>query len=88
MTELGDCIPSAESVEEEMEGKELAAAIDRFLRGLGEEGRNIFVRRYFYLDSVREIADRFRVSESKVKSQLFRLRNRLREQLEKEGIEL
>ena len=70
------------------EGKELAAAIDRFLRGLGEEGRNIFVRRYFYLDSVREIADRFRVSESKVKSQLFRLRNRLREQLEKEGIEL
>ena len=46
------------------------------------------MRRYFYLDSVREIADRFRVSESKVKSQLFRLRNRLREQLEKEGIEL
>ena len=88
LTELEDCIPSAESVEEEMEGKELAAAIDRFLRGLGEEGRNIFVRRYFYLDSVREIEDRFRVSESKVKSQLFRLRNRLREQLEKEGIEL
>ena len=61
---------------------------DRFLRGLGAESRNIFVRRYFYLDSVKEVAGRFGVSESKVKSLLFRLRNRLREHLEKEGIEL
>ena len=88
LTELEDCIPSVGSVEEELEGKELAASIDRFLKSLGEESRNIFVRRYFYLDSVREVADRFGVSESKVKSLLFRLRNRLREHLEKEGIEL
>ena len=88
LTELEDCIPSAGSVEEELEGKELAASIDRFLKSLGEESRNIFVRRYFYLDPVREVADRFGVSESKVKSLLFRLRNRLREHLEKEGIEL
>ena len=72
LTELEDCIPSVGSVEEELEGKELAASIDRFLKSLVEESRNIFVRRYFYLDSVREVADRFGVSESKVKSLLFR----------------
>lgn len=88
LTELEDCIPGAGSVEEEVEGKELAESIDRFLCGLGAESRNIFVRRYFYLDSVKEVAGRFGVSESKVKSLLFRLRNRLREHLEKEGIEL
>lgn len=86
LMELEECLPSAKSVEEEIEGKETAAAISRFLYMVDEESRNIFVRRYFYADSVREVADRFEVSESKVKSQLFRLRNRLKDYLEKEGI--
>ena len=73
-------------MEEEIEGNETAAAISRFLYMVDEESRNIFVRRYFYADSVKEVADRFEVSESKVKSQLFRLRNRLKDYLEKEGI--
>lgn len=86
LMELEECLPSAKSVEEEIEGKETAAAISRFLYMVDEESRNIFVRRYFYADSVKEVADRFEVSESKVKSQLFRLRNRLKDYLEKEGI--
>ena len=48
----------------------------------------MFIRRYFYVDSIREIAERLGVSESKVKSQLFRVRNRLKDHLEKEGIVL
>lgn len=86
LLELEDCIPSVKSVEEEIEGKETAAAIDRFLYGIDEESRNIFVRRYFFVDSIREIAGQFQISESKVKSQLFRTRNRLKDHLEKEGI--
>ena len=86
--ELEECLPSAKSVEEEIEGKETVAAINRFLYQIDEESRNIFVRRYFYVDSIKEIANRFDVSESKVKSQLFRIRNRLKDHLEKEGVVL
>ena len=88
LLELEECLPSEKSVEEEIEGKETARSIDRFLYGIEEESRNIFIRRYFYVDSVKEIADRFGISESKVKSQLFRTRNRLREHLEREGVAL
>lgn len=86
LMELEECLPSAKSVEEEIEGKQTAAAINEFLFMVDEESRNIFVRRYFYVDSIKEIADRFDISESKVKSQLFRLRNRLKDHLEKEGV--
>ncbi len=68
--------------------EELAGAINTFLAGLKEEKRNIFVRRYWYLDSISDIAKRFSLSESKVKTTLYRCRERLREYLEKEGIYL
>lgn len=88
LLELEECLPSAANVEEEVEGKETSEAIDRFLYSVEEESRNVFIRRYFYVDSIKEIADRFEISESKVKSQLFRMRKRLKEHLEKEGIVL
>lgn len=59
-----------------------------FLAELDAETRRIFVRRYFYADTIKEISDAMDISESKVKSQLFRLRGRLKKHLEKEGIEL
>lgn len=68
--------------------EELAGAINTFLAGLKEEKRNIFVRRYWYLDSISDIAKRYAISESKVKTTLFRCRERLREHLEKEGCTL
>lgn len=55
---------------------------------LDVEARHLFIRRYWYLDSIGELADRFYMSESKVKSMLFRTRNKLRSYLEKEGIRL
>ena len=66
----------------------LSEAINGFLGGLAKEKRDMFVRRYWYLDSIADIARRFSVSESNVKTTLFRCRSQLREYLEKEGYDL
>lgn len=63
----------------------LAEAIGAYLRSLTPEARNIFVGRYFYLDSIRETAAYYGISESKVKSLLHRTRKDLKAYLEKEG---
>lgn len=83
--ELEMCLPSSDDVESVVAEKELAKAISAFLSTVSREKRVIFVRRYFYLDSVSEISKRCAVTESKVKSSLYRTRNELREYLIKEG---
>ena len=88
LSELEACIPANTSVEQAIEEKELAAAIDRFLYSRPEQNRRIFVRRYWHLYAIRDIADAYGMSESKVTSLLFRMRNELRIFLEKEGIML
>ncbi len=70
----------------DINGRVLTEAINRFLGGLGDEKRNIFIQRYFYLDSVSEIASYYGLRESKVKTSLFRTRNALCSYLEKEGL--
>ncbi len=87
-TEMEQCIPSPNDVECRIDDMALGEAINNFLSKLGEEKRNIFVRRYWYLDSVADISKRYDLSESKVKITLFRCRNGLREHLEKEGYTL
>ena len=84
--ELADCIPSGMTPQEEYENKRIARVINKFLFELDEEKRRMFVRRYYYSDSVADIADRLRVSVPKVKTTLHRLRGELREYLEEEGI--
>ena len=86
LSELEDCIPSGRSVEDEIEAGIISETIDKFLSGIGKDDRVFFVRRYWYADSISAIARRFAVSESKVKSNLFRTRNKLRDYLIKEGI--
>lgn len=86
--EMEMCLPSADDVEDTLAGKELAKAISSYLQTVSQEKRVIFVRRYFYLDSVAEISRRCAVSESKVKSSLFRTRNGLRSYLIREGYTL
>lgn len=83
--EMEQCIPSPDDLECRMDARELAEAINGFLRNLDGEKRIIFVRRYWYLDSVADISKRFGLTQSKVKTTLFRCRNQLREYLEKEG---
>ena len=88
LSELEACVPSETTVEQTIEENELAAAIDRFLYAKPKLNRNIFVRRYYHLYAIRDIADAYGMSESKVTSLLFRMRNELRRFLEKEGIML
>ena len=86
--EMEECIPAPDDAACRMDDMALGQVINGFLGRLDEEKRHIFIRRYWYLDSVAGIAKRFGLSESKVKTTLFRCRSRLREQLEKEGYTL
>ncbi|MCH5261054.1 MAG: RNA polymerase sigma factor [Lachnospiraceae bacterium] len=86
--EMEQCIPAPDDVECRIDDMVLSEALNGFLRALDKERRNIFIRRYWYLDSIADISKRFALSESKVKTTLFRCRNRLREHLEKEGYTL
>jgi RNA polymerase sigma-70 factor (ECF subfamily) len=86
--ELEQCIPSKSSPESSVEGIELGRVISEFLRKQPEEKRRIFVRRYYYLDPVSRIAEKFGCSAGKVKTELFRMRNALKNYLETEGYSL
>lgn len=83
--ELGECVSGAGDVESEIERRELLLIIDRFIGELPETERRVFLRRYWYMDSITDIARRFGFSASKVSSMLFRTRGKLRAALEKEG---
>lgn len=86
--EMEACIPSPDDGTCRIDDIVLADAINKFLSSLDSRTRIIFVRRYWYLDSVSAIARRFAVSQSNVKVTLFRCRNKLREHLKKEGYNL
>lgn len=83
LSELTDCAACV-NVEDEVQGNEVARAVSDFLHREKEDERNVFIRRYWYGDSVKNIAKRFLISESKVKSMLFRTRNKLKIYLQQE----
>ena len=83
--EIESSLPSLNDVETEVDGALLSAAISAFLRQQPLQKRNIFLRRYWYMDSVADIAKRYSVSEGKVKTVLFRLRGDLKDHLKREG---
>ncbi len=70
----------------EIEDRELGRIISDFLYTEKEESRNMFLRKYWFFDSISDIASRFGCSEAKVKSALFHTRGRLREYLIKKGV--
>lgn len=86
--ELDVCVPAAQGVEKQLEDSEIAALISAFLRRQSPQNRTIFLRRYWYGESISDIAKAMHCGEGKVKSSLFRTRAALRETLEKEGIAL
>ena len=83
--EMETCIPDTRQ-ESQMDRRELRRILESFLEGLSKESRLIFLRRYLYVDTVAEIAARYGISESKVKTQLHRTRTKLYNHLAKEGI--
>ena len=84
--ELTDYVSSDTSTEKIVELNEMCAAINRFLSALPPIERQLFLARYWFAAPVAEIADKFGFSQSKVKSQLMRTRNKLRKYLEAEGL--
>ena len=85
LEELEDCITDGLSTEDTVQRKELTVFINRFLDALPDTERNVFLCRYWYVDSMQDIADTFGFSVSKVNSMLYRTRVKLRRTLEKEG---
>ena len=91
LNELDDCIPSNKNIlgpEKEYESHLVTEAINNCLNSMDQTTRIIFVLRYFHGESIRNICERFNMSESKAKSLLFRSRKKLKDYLEKEGVAL
>lgn len=83
--ELSQCIPAGQTPEELLEGKELTQLLDRFLKKLDADSRDMFLRRYWFFDSVGQIAKGFGISETRVTSKLYRIRKELKDYLAKEA---
>lgn len=88
LEELAECLSASNSTEEVVDIMILRDVLDGFLGTLDDEARNIFIGRYWFLYSIREISEKFRLSESKVKVSLYRSRVALRLSLEKEGVSI
>lgn len=85
--EMESCIPD-EVRNREVESRELGRLLDAFLRTLSDENQMIFIRRYWYVDTIAEIAVRYGISESAVQMRLVRTKNKLAQYLAKEGIKV
>lgn len=85
LDELDECVAAKSDVEAEVFSEEMKRCIDSFLRDLSEQKRDIFLRRYFYVESTVAIAKRYGLKESNVLMILFRTRRELKNYLEKEG---
>jgi RNA polymerase sigma-70 factor (ECF subfamily) len=95
MTELEDCVfisnsnrGNSDNVTAIVENREIIAHINAFLRRISFDDRNIFLRKYFFGDSLAQISETFGFSESKTKSSLHRTRNKLKNHLTKKGVEI
>lgn len=86
LNELENCIASAYTVESELTQKELSNLIDNFLDTLDRDSRVMFIRRYWFSDSITDIAKRFHISNNNTSVRLSRTREKLRIYLKKEGI--
>lgn len=88
LEELGDSFSDSKTPEDELDAKLLTEAVNRFLRSLPEDARNTFIGRYYFFDSVKNVARYCGISESKCKSMLYRTRQSLKVYLQKEGFDL
>ena len=87
LDELAEVLPD-DSIADGFSDEDIAKAISDFLRSENEDARNVFMRKYYFFDSISDISRRFGFTESKVKSMLFHTRNKLKEYLIKEGVEI
>lgn len=88
LDELEECIPSDKTVEDGVDERALTELLNKFLKGLPKRSRVIFIKKYWGLESVKDIAERLKISESNVKVTLYRTREKLKELLTAEGVNL
>lgn len=88
LDELADCVSGRDDMEQIYQRKELLAAINNFLAGLPARKRSIFVRRYWYTDSVADLATRYGMTPAAVTMMLRRLRRKLHDDLTARGYDL
>lgn len=88
LSELEECVSGGDTTGQTMDGYLLAEAINAYLYKLPQEERSTFVGRYYYMDSIKEISDYQGMSQSKVKTLLYRTRQGLKKYLEQEGFYL
>ena len=88
LEELGDSFTDGRTPEDELNARLLTETVNRFLRTLPDEARNTFIGRYYFFDSLQEVARYCGMSESKCKSLLYRTRQSLKAYLQKEGFDL
>ena len=86
LDELAETLDSGADTERELELRELNGALRRLVEALSKDERDIFLCRYWYMASIKEIAEKTGFSESKVKTMLHRTRNKLHRQLMEEGL--
>ena len=88
LSELSDCVPDSEDTSHAVEARELTRFITVWLAGLSENDRELFIKRYWYCDSVKQLASKSGLSPNKVSQRLFALRCSLKNELENEEIAL
>lgn len=86
LEELEECVSAGDATVQQFDRKEITRCVNRVLEGLPKTERQVFMCRYWYLDSLEVICTNFGFSESKVKSMLHRTRGKLRRALEEEGL--
>ena len=87
LSELGDSFSDGNDPEQAVDAILLDEAINAYLRTLSEEARNTFIGRYYFFDSLKDVADYCGMPEARAKSMLYRTRQGLKAYLEKEGFE-
>ena len=88
LEELENCIPTEDSIEDLLDAKELALYINHFLSTLSKKNRIIFIRRYYFSDSVSDIAKKMKIDARKVTLSLSRSREKLRKYLFTKGVSI
>ncbi len=88
LDELAECVASREDPEAALSHEELVKLINGYLAGKDEQSVRMFIRRYWYMDSISDVAAKCGCSDSKVKTTLFRMRGELKALLEREGMEI
>lgn len=85
LSELSECISDSSLLDDKLNEEQLAKLIGKYLRTVSDDGRRCFIRKYFHMESIKEIAEFYNISEAKVKTLLHRTRKGLKEFLKKEG---